>query len=176
MAGMRVKVKGRLIFQSLFNPTTVKAGDEPKYGIMVLVKKDTPEAEQLQDALDKVANDFFSGKIPRNAKTYLSDGDVDKEQAYYNGYYYFTARSSYAPDVAMLKDGALVRLNAETFNEAYYDGIEGYVSINLYGYDNRNKGVGMGLGNVCLLPGTGERMEIGAISALDEFADLINKK
>lgn len=171
----RVRVKGILIFESLFEKTAITRDDEPKYSITVLIPKDSPEVEKLQKEIDSVANEYFKGNIPKGARTYLMDGDVDKEQEYYNGYYYLTARSSYQPDViAKYPDGKIESDSESHWNDIYYDGIEGYVSLNLYGYDNRkNKGVGYGLGNVLVLCQSGKRMNIGTISAVEDFGDLL---
>lgn len=171
----RVRVKGVLIFESLWEKSKIDEKDTPKYGITLLVDKESEDAARLQDAIDEVATEFFNGKIPKQAKTYLSDGDVDKEQDYYNGYYYLRARSGYAPEVIVKhKDGSLDPDPELNWKDIYYDGIEGYVTINLYGYDNRqNKGVGYGLGNVLVLADTGTVINIGSISALEDFRDLL---
>ena len=70
---MQLKIKGIMSYPHLFTPRAVQPGDDPKYGLTVLIRKDDPQLAQVQQALEAEKANGFPQGFPGNAKVFLRD-------------------------------------------------------------------------------------------------------
>lgn len=70
---MQLKVKGIMSYPHLFTPRAVQPGDDPKYGLTVLIRKDDPQLAQVQQALEAEKANGFPQGFPANGKVFLRD-------------------------------------------------------------------------------------------------------
>ena len=49
---MQFKVKGILSYPHLFTPRSVNPGDDPKFSASILIRKDDPQVQQIQQIID----------------------------------------------------------------------------------------------------------------------------
>jgi len=140
--------KVRLSYCHLFEPHAVEEGQDKKYSVSILIpKSDKDSLAKIQKAIDAVkkeATDKYGGKLPKNFKMPLRDGDEDREgDEAYAGHYFINCSSKQKPQVVD-KD-----LNPILDQSEVYSGCYGRVSINFYSFDKSgNKGIACGLNNV----------------------------
>lgn len=127
----------RLSYPSLVEPRKPLMGGEPKFDATFLIAPNTPAAQQLQQAIQSVADEEFgpnAARILSNGGSPLKRGD-DKQNppAGYAGNLYITARSKMRPDLRdgnpkiMITDPAEIR---ERFKGGYH--VNAYVEIFAY--------------------------------------------
>ena len=128
----------RLSYPSLVEPRApLNQGGEPKFDATFLVAPNSPAAQQLQQAIQSVADEEFgpnAARILSNGGSPLKRGD-DKQNppAGYAGNLYITARSKMRPDLRdgnpkiMITDPAVIR---ERFKGGYH--VNAYVEIFAY--------------------------------------------
>lgn len=127
----------RLSYPSLVEPREPLMGGEPKFDATFLVAPNSPAAQQLQQAIQSVADEEFgpnAARILSNGGSPLKRGD-DKQNppAGYAGNLYITARSKMRPDLRdgnpkiMITDPAAIR---ERFKGGYH--VNAYVEIFAY--------------------------------------------
>lgn len=127
----------RLSYPSLVEPRKPLMGGEPKFDATFLVAPNSPAAQQLQQAIQSVADEEFgpnAARILSNGGSPLKRGD-DKQNppAGYAGNLYITARSKMRPDLRdgnpkiMITDPAEIR---ERFKGGYH--VNAYVEIFAY--------------------------------------------
>ena len=128
----------RLSYPSLVEPRKpLNQGGEPKFDATFLVAPNSPAAQQLQQAIQSVADEEFgpnAARILSNGGSPLKRGD-DKQNppAGYAGNLYITARSKMCPDLRdgnpkiMITDPAMIR---ERFKGGYH--VNAYVEIFAY--------------------------------------------
>lgn len=142
----------RLSFPALFEPKSIN-GSEPKYSASLIISKDDTETLQVIEKAIEAAKEKgiakFGGKIPKNLKTPLRDGDVERDEETYENAYFINANSKNAPEVVdRYKDPATgaIRYLDET---EVYAGCYVNVTVNFYAFSaSGNKGIAAGLGNV----------------------------
>lgn len=62
---MQFKVKGILSYPHLFTPRSVNPGDDPKFSASILLRKDDPQVQQIQQIIDtEKANGWPNGFPP----------------------------------------------------------------------------------------------------------------
>lgn len=167
----RVKTgKVRFIWPHVFKPFSQRANQEAKYSTVILIpKKDKKTLARIEAAIEaakeKGKNSKFNGKLPKNLKTPLGDGDEDRDSELFAGHYFMTLTGKRKPG---LVDADLFEIEDE---EEFYSGVYGRVTINFYAFNNQSVGVAAGLENIQKLE-DGERIGGGAsVSAADDFAD-----
>ena len=170
----------RLSFPALFEPTTAPGSDTPKYSVMILVPKSDEKTVSALFAAEKAAAEAgkdskFNGKVPKNLKSIIHDGDGENDEgeliaeAYPEraGHYFMTvsANVQYKPQVVDRN------LNAVIDPSQVYSGVYGRVSLNSFPYSaSGNKGVSFGLNNVQITR-DGEPLS-GRSTAEDDFEAL----
>lgn len=143
----KVVVPGRLSYTNLFEPKSIN-GSDPKYSVSVIISKDDKKTlNKVQKAIEEAKKEGiakFGGKIPRNLKTPLRDGDIDRpDDPAYENCYFINTNSKDAPQIV---DS---RIQPILDRSEVYSGCYGKVSINFYSFNvNGNRGVAAGLGNV----------------------------
>lgn len=140
--------KVRLCYVNLFTPRAMTLGDEPKYGVCILIPKADEKTLRMINSAVQVARrqgaTILGEVIPRDFKLPLRDGDEERQDMpEYAGHYFINAISKEKPGVV---DRGL---NEILYSDEIYAGCYGKVSINFYAYNQGgNKGVGCGLYNV----------------------------
>ena len=148
-----------------------------QYSVQIRVPKKTkggaenPDVARIKEKQKAAALDFFKGKLPPSLKMPLRDGDEEaefKEDDTLKGCYFFNCSSLKKPDVAGTErdiDGKLVRLSEDEIKSGDY----GRVTVRFYGFNQKSRGVAVGLGNIQKLE-DGE--PLGSSSSADQdFAD-----
>lgn len=163
--------KVRFSYTHVFEPHSVEEGQEKKFSTSILIpKKDKATIKKIEEAIAVAIEEGkakkFGGKVPKNLKLPLRDGDLEKEDDdNYKGMYFINATTKTRPGVV---DGDR---NEIIDKEEFYSGCWGRASINFYAFDvSGNRGVAAGLNNVQKLE-EGEKLGGGRSSAADDFGD-----
>lgn len=161
--------KVRLSYVNVFEARSIGDDERAKYSVSIIVdkedKKSIAKIEAAVEAAMQEGKGKWGGKIPKNIKLPLRDGDTDREDdEAYAGKLFFNASSNYKPEV-------IDRYKQPISDpDELYSGCYAYVSINFYPYDyNGTKGVAAGLNNIMKVA-EGERLS-GRLSAEEDFAD-----
>lgn len=139
---------GRLSYPHLFKPQKNDRGED-RYTLSLLLPPDT-DLKPLKDGLKKAFEEKFGAdpkKWPQKARM-PADVIQDAEPKYgptFKGWHYVNAGGSSAPGVV---DAVVKPVNDE---REVYPGRWARISVGAYGYDNKTKGVSLGLNNVQLL-------------------------
>jgi hypothetical protein len=162
--------KVRLSYVNVFEARSIGDDERAKYSVSIIVdkedKKSIAKIEAAVEAAKQEGKGLWGGKIPKNIKLPLRDGDTDREDdEAYAGKLFFNASSNYKPEV-------IDRYKQPISDpDELYSGCYAYVSINFYPYDyNGSKGVAAGLNNIMKVA-EGERLS-GRLSAEADFADI----
>lgn len=136
----------RFSFCHLFEPAAAIEGQDKKYSLCILIpKSDTGTIKKITDAFEAVkaaSAQVWGGKVPRDLKLPLRDGD-EKDSPEYRGMYFINASSKQKPGIV---DKAL---NEILDAAQVYSGCYGKVSLNFFAYNQAgNRGIGAGLNNV----------------------------
>jgi hypothetical protein len=147
--------KVRLSYAFLFKPRaqTNDAGEQqtPRYSVTLLIpKSDEKTMQALRDAQKQALEDGksskFGGKIPKNWKDTIHDGDEDADldaNPEYAGHYYVTVGNTRKPGIVD-RDREIITDDTEVYSGCY-----ARVSLNAFPYSNSgNKGVSFSLRNV----------------------------
>ncbi len=160
----------RLSYFHGWEPVSINGSPE-KYSVSVLIPKDDKETmNAIHAAIDAAIEEGiakFGGKKPNKAaiKLPLRDGDVERDDEAYKGYYFINANSKTAPQIVDK------RVKPIMDRSEVYSGCYGRVSLNFYAFNsNGNKGVACGLGNIQKIR-DGEPLG-GKTSAAEEFVTL----
>lgn len=147
----------RLSYLKVFTPEEHENDEGEKslkYSCQCIVsKKDKATLAAIKRAEQAVIDDYFKGKKPANLKTPLRDGDEEWEEKgeHLKGHYFFNCSAKKKPDVVSTKKdpgtGKLVRLTETEIKSGDY----GRVSVNLFGFTGKSKGIGVGLNNIQFL-------------------------
>lgn len=162
--------KVRLSYVNVFQARTIGDDESAKYSVSIIIdKEDKKTIDKIKAAVEAAKQEGkgkWGGKIPKNLKLPLRDGDTDREDdEAYAGKLFFNASSKYKPEVIDRYKQPI------TDPDELYSGCYAYVSINFYPYDfNGSKGVAAGLNNIMKVA-EGERLG-GRLSAEEDFADI----
>lgn len=158
----------RFSYAHVFRPHTITEGQEPKYSVCLLIRKDDKETlgkikRAIEAAKEEGKRSKWEGKIPANLKMPLRDGDEERpENEEYAGCYFVNANSNQKPQIV---DANLDDIIDQT---EFYSGCYGRASINFFAYNTAgNRGIGCGLNNIQKLR-DGEPLS-GRSSAKDDF-------
>ena len=122
----------RLCYINVFEPKAMSEGQDPKYAVCVLVNKnDTETISRIQMAIEDAQQEgkekFWGGKIPKNLKLPLRDGDLEREdQPEFENCYFFNCNSKQAPGIVDADRMPILE------QSEIYSGIYGRVSVNFY--------------------------------------------
>lgn len=162
--------KVRFSYVHVFEPATISEdSSEKKYSVSIIIsKKDKITLAKIEEAI-KAATQAgvakWGGKLPKNLKTPLRDGDEEREEECYENSFFLNAKSSNKPGIV---DANLDEIMSK---EEFYSGCYGRASVTFYPYDsNGSKGIACGLNNLQKLE-DGERLGGSSASAAEDFAD-----
>ena len=102
--------KVRLSYANIFEPKSIN-GSEPKYSVSLIIpKEDEQQIKVIKEAINNAIEEGKSkladknGKIPKNIKLPLRDGDEDRpEDEVYANSYFINANSVRPPQVVGTK-------------------------------------------------------------------------
>jgi len=165
--------KVRFSYLHVFEKHSVDGDNEKdgKYSVSLLIDKDDKKTlKAIQSAIEAATaegkKDKFGGRIPKNLKTPLRDGDDERpdDEAYEN-MMFINCSSNRRP--------GLVGPNPKipiTDEEELYSGCYGRAAINFFAFNvSGNKGIAAGLNNLQKLE-EGEPLS-GGRTALEDFGD-----
>ena len=141
----------RFSYVHAFEPYAGDAGQEAKYSVSLLIRKDDSETiaairEAVAEATDQGQTSKWGGKVPRNLKTPIRDGDTEKdtdEHPEYKGMYFINASSKRKPGIVDR------HVNPIFDAEDLKSGDWGRADINFYAFAvNGNNGIACGLNNL----------------------------
>ena len=158
--------KVRFSFVNVFEPAETLSG-LMKYSTMIMIpKSDKAQIAKFNKAFEecKQANaGFFGGTVPKLLKGGLRDGDTERDDENFAGYYFVNALSNEKPGIVD------VDVNPILDKSEFYSGCWGRASVTFFAYDVTGaKGITLGLNNVMKLE-DGERLG-GTSSAAADFA------
>jgi hypothetical protein len=167
----------RLSYTHLDKPFSNNPGQEPKYGVTLLIPKSDAatkaEIDQaIQAAITEGVSKTWGGQRPAMPKLPIWDGDGARQNGEpfgpeCKGHWVMTASSMQKPQVVHISN-----VRSELAPHDIYSGMYGRVTIRFFTYSNSgNRGVGCGLGNV-LKTRDGEPLGAGRSNAEDDFAGL----
>lgn len=162
----------RFSYVNIFKSRSFREGQDAKYSICLLIPKEDKATIKkikaaIQEATDEGVSSKWGGKLPKNLKSPLRDGDDERadEAEEYEGMYFLNANSNQKPGIVD-KD-----LNEILDPDEVYSGCWGRASINFFPYDsNGNKGIGAGLNNIQKVK-DGEHLGAARASAESDFGD-----
>lgn len=160
--------KVRLSYTHVWQPASIN-GSEPKYSVSLIIPKDDAATLDRIEKAVTAAQELgrtskWGGKIPKNLKLPLRDGDEERDDEAYQDSMFVNANSNTAPQI-------IDRSRNPILDESeVYSGCYARVSLTFYPFDsNGNRGVACGLGNIQKLA-DGEPLG-GRTRAEDDFAD-----
>ena len=147
---------------------------------ILIPKSDKETIKKVQAATEAAIEEgktkFWNGKIPKNLKTPLRDGDDERpEDEAYEGHFFLNAKSSkrkpgIAKPIGKNADGT-VKFQEITDSTEIYSGCYAKVSLNFFPFNAKgNAGVGVGLNNIVKVQ-DGEALGGVAPNLEAEFAD-----
>lgn len=162
--------KVRFGYVHVFEPTSV--GDDEnnkKYSVSIMIPKtDTKTIAKIEAAIKAAAEmgvSKFGGKVPKNLKSPLRDGDEERDDEVYAGNMFLTANSINKPGIVDADLEPIMDRNE------FYSGCYGRASINFYAFNTAgNKGVACSLNNLQKLE-DGERLSGSASTPKEDFGD-----
>lgn len=165
--------KVRFSYLNVFHPKAMGDSSDEKYSVSLIIPKTDTETIAKCEAAIKAAMEMgkakWGGKVPKNLKLPLRDGDEERDDEAYAGCMFINASSKGKP-------GLIDRYKKEiTDEEELYSGCYGRASINFYPFDaSGNRGVAAGLNNLLKLE-DGEPLG-GRQSAENDFADYLEEE
>lgn len=148
---------GRISYPNLFEPTKATPQSDPKYGLKLMIEKDTREGKKewskVKECIEAAKENGmerckkWNGRVPKNLQiANIWDGDDDEvkeKNPEYEGYWIISITSRNRPNVVdknpekeIIQPGKI------------YAGCIVRVDCNFFGYDNGSNGIGCGLNNV----------------------------
>lgn len=141
----------RFSYLHVFEPYAAQAGQEEKFSVCLLIPKNDKKTLQLIQEAVAEATDFgqktkWGGKVPKNLKLPLRDGDTEKDldtNPEYEGMFFLNCSSKRHPDIIDSHKMPIVS------PEDLKSGDWGLASINFFPFAAAgNNGVGVGLNNI----------------------------
>lgn len=163
----------RFSYLQVFEPKAIEDGAKPKYSVSLIIpKKNKKLIAKIEAAIDAAAEvgktSKFGGKIPRNLKSPLRDGDEDRpeDEAYVD--------SLFMNANAITKPGVVdENLDPIIDKSDFYSGCYGRASVNFYAYNTSgNKGIACGL-NGLQKTADGDSLGGAFFDAEEDFGDSI---
>jgi hypothetical protein len=160
--------KVRFSYCHVFEPTSLNEDQQKKYSVSVVIDKtDAKTLKKINDAIaeaKEAGKSKFGGKVPKNLKTPLRDGDEDREDdEAYEGKMFLTANSTRKPQIV---NESLEEIMSQ---DEFYSGCYGRASLSFYAYDSGgSKGIACGLNNI-QKQDDGERLGGNVSTAEDDF-------
>ena len=163
--------KVRFSYVHVFEPAAVSEGsDDKKYSISIIISKDDKATLKKIDAAIEAAKKLgvdtkWGGKLPKNLKLPLRDGDEERDEECYENAMFLSAKTDRKPGIVD------ANLDEIISRDEFYSGCYGRASINFFPFDvNGSKGIAVGLQNLQKLE-DGERLGGSSATAAEDFGD-----
>ena len=167
----------RLSYCHLDKPYAHNPGQEPKFGVTLLIPKTDVATkadidQSMQAAIAEGINKTWNGQRPAMPKIPLYDGDGVRPSGEpfgpeCRGYWVMTASSKEKPQIVHVSN-----VRSELAPHDVYSGMYGRITIRFFTYANSgNRGVGCALGNI-MKTRDGEPLASSRSDAADDFASL----
>jgi hypothetical protein len=151
----------RLSYPHLEKPSDYNP-DNPKYGLTMLFDTDLVSLKKLKKLVALVAKEKWGARIPKRLHEPFRDGEEKEDtDGYGEGVIFCAAYSTDAPGVCDLQFSP-TEVKAGDYCRA---------TVNVYAFENKKKGVGLGLQNVQLIC-EGEAFGAERPDAEDDFDEL----
>lgn len=161
----------RFSYLHVFEPYAAEVGQKPKYSVSLLIPKKDKQTMALinaaiEEATEQGQSSKWGGKVPKNLKLPLRDGDTEKdtdEHPEYAGMYFINASTERQP-------GLVDSHKQEIFSaDELKSGDWGLASINFYPFSvSGNNGIACGLNNL-MKKRDGEGLGGTPVSAESDF-------
>jgi hypothetical protein len=141
----------RVAFPFVFEPSSYDGGNE-KYSLCAIWtpsqfgKKDKERWQELRAELDRVSRDAFKTAwkdLGRGYNIGLRDGKEKADvEGFGDGTYFATLSTQVKPGIVDIQG------NDITSKDEFYPGVYAQGTVNIYSYNNKSKGVAIGLRNL----------------------------
>lgn len=161
--------KVRFSYLKVFVPEAMEEGQEKKYSVSVLVpKKDKQLVKKIQTAFDEVKKDpesvrIWGGKVPKDLKISLRDGDEDRDDEAYKDHLFFNASCKKRPGVVGADKEPILQ-------DDFKSGDYGYINVTIYAFNNVSRGIAVMLNHI-MKTQDGEALG-GGVSLEEAFVDI----
>ena len=153
---MQFKAKGILSYPHLFTPRAPQGSNELKYSLELLLAKNDPQLQQIQQLVESAKMTGFPSGLPANAKLCLLDCvEAKSDDPRYHPYMLLRANNKDQPDVVDTNLQPLMDQKQVTA------GMMAWVSGVIKPYNNVSKGIG------CYVNGVLATGEMGPLGRLD---------
>jgi hypothetical protein len=161
----------RFSYLHVFKAVAVQEGSAEKFSVSLIIPKSDKKTiakikAGINAAIEQGKTSKWKGKLPKDLKTPLKDGDEEREDdEVYENSYFINANCTKKPGVVNKKKVPI------TDEEEIYSGCYGIASVNFYPYDTAgNKGIACGLNNIMKIK-DGDFLG-GRASAESDFEDV----
>ncbi|RUP39784.1 MAG: DUF2815 family protein [Acinetobacter sp.] len=137
----------RLSYLHIWEPAAVGDSTEKKYSASLIIpKKDKATLDKIKAAIDAAIEQGkgkWGGKIPKNLKLPLRDGDAERDDEAYEGSMFLNANAKTQPGIVDKNRQKILD------QDEVYSGCYGVASITFYPFDsNGNRGIACGLNHI----------------------------
>jgi hypothetical protein len=161
----------RFSYLHVFKAVAVQEASAEKFSVSLIIPKSDKKTvakvkAAINAAIEQGKTSKWKGKLPKDLKTPLRDGDVEREDdEVYADSYFINANCTTKPGVVDKYKQPI------TDEEQIYSGCYGIASVNFYPYDTAgNKGIACGLNNLMKVK-DGDFLG-GRASAESDFAEV----
>jgi hypothetical protein len=141
------RVKGILSYPHLFTPRAVQQGDDPKFGVVVLLRDTDPQLQQILALQDQEKKNGFPSGFPNTGKVFC------KPSPDYPGWHQISGGAKADQRPAVVDE----QFTPVSDPGRVFAGMVAHVSFNTFTYSTPvNKGVSAGLNGVMITNETGE--------------------
>lgn len=135
---------GRISFPELFEAKQINGQGDPKFGCTMVFEPDDPGLEKMRDAVQRVIDNKWNGKVPGNYKDPFIDGDESGRPEYAGKVVLrFSSKEKNRPQVVNAQKLPI------TDPAEVYSGCYCRISYSCYPWEYMGKkGVSFGLGHV----------------------------
>ena len=162
---------GKIVYPHLFTPQAIDEKSDKKFSCSLLLPKSDPHAAEVVAKVDSLINEKLGGEPPDDRYMPVKDGD-DAGNPDYAGCWELRCKSKddQRPGVV---DGAL---NLITDPSHIVGGDNVRISVNLYAYNKRYRGIGIQLNNVQFISKGEKVIGAGKKRPEDEFEPIPGSK
>ena len=157
--GTRLTIQNvRISYPHLFQPRAVQPGDDPKYGVALLIPKNHPAVPAILQAIAQEKANKWGANVPPSASAPFYDGDTDPKYnivADNHGHYIMNTSASLEQQPVLVDNNLQKVINPSTF----YAGCYVNADVGAYPYDKGvSKGIAFGINGVQFVQ-DGERLD-----------------
>lgn len=141
------RVKGILSYPHLFTPRAVQQGDEPKFGVVVLIRDNDPQLQAILALMEQEKKNGFPSGFPNTGRVFC------KPSPDYPGWHQISGGANADQRPAVVDE----QFTPITDPGRVFAGQVAHVSFNTFTYSTPvNKGISAGLNGVMITNETGE--------------------